>query len=114
MALAALAAYPAYRLGGRESLQSMLFGAGLALTTIVASYLVLVTAFRGAQRIQMVIVLGGFVLRVAMLFGLLALIARMVAVDLGQLVIWLVSFYVVLVIVEAWELAAETRPRRGM
>jgi hypothetical protein len=114
MALAALAAYPAYRLGGRESLQSMLFGAGLALTTIVASYLVLVSAFRGAQRIQMVIVLGGFVLRVAMLFGLLALIARTVAVDLGQLVIWLVSFYVVLVIVEAWELAAETRPQRGM
>ena len=89
----------------------MLFGAGLSLLTIVASYLVLSYTFRNATRIQMLVVLGGFVLRVAMLFGLLALAARTLVVDLDQLVIWLVSFYLVLVVAEAWELAEETRTR---
>jgi hypothetical protein len=112
MGLSALAAYPAYRLGGRESLQSMLLGAGWSLMTIVLSYLILAFAFRNAKQIQMVIVVGGFVVRVAMLFGLLALIARTLVVNLNQLVIWMVSFYMVLVVVEAWELAAEMRRSR--
>ncbi|MFQ5600550.1 MAG: hypothetical protein ACE5G2_08350 [Candidatus Krumholzibacteriia bacterium] len=90
----------------------MLLGAGLSLMTIVVSYLVLLFAFRNVKQIQMLIVLGGFVVRVAMLFGLLALIARTLVADLNQLVIWLVSFYLVLVVAEAWELASETRERR--
>ena len=91
----------------------MLFGAGLAWMTIVVSYVALSYAFRDARRVQMLIVLGGFVLRVAMLFGSLAVIARTLTVDLEQLVLWLVSFYLVLVVAEAWELAAETRTRRA-
>jgi hypothetical protein len=36
----------------------------------------------------------------------------MFVVDLGQLVIWLVAFYMVLVVAEAWSLAAGTRGRQ--
>ena len=49
------------------------------------------------------------VLGLLVLFGLLAWIARTVAVDLSQLVLWLVSFYLVLVIAEAWELSKQIR-----
>lgn len=107
--LAALAAYPAYALGGRESLLSMLIGASLSCLTIVLSYWILVLAFRNVQQIQVLIVVGGFVVRLFILFGLLAWIARTVAVDLSQLVLWLVSFYLVLVIAEAWELSRQVR-----
>jgi hypothetical protein len=107
--LAGLAAYPAYALGGRESLFSMLMGASLSCLTIVLSYWILVLAFRNVQQIQVLIVVGGFVVRLFILFGLLAWIARTIAVDLGQLVLWLVSFYLVLVIAEAWELSRQVR-----
>jgi len=112
MGLCALAAYPAWRFGGRESLQSMLLGAGLGWATVVASYLVLVTAFRRVRQLQVLIVVGGFVVRFAMLFGLLALVSKLFVVDLGQLVIWLVAFYMVLVVTEAWSLASSGRARQ--
>ena len=108
-ALAGLAAYPAYALGGRESLFSMLMGASLSCLTIVLSYWILILAFRNVQQIQVLIVIGGFVVRLVVLFGLLAWIARTVAVDLSQLVLWLVSFYLLLVIAEAWELSRQLR-----
>jgi hypothetical protein len=90
----------------------MLLGAGLGWATVVASYLVLATAFRRARQIQVPIVIGGFVVRFAMLFGLLALVSKLFVVDLGQLVIWLVAFYMVLVVAEAWSLASGTRGRQ--
>jgi hypothetical protein len=90
------------------------FGAGLGWITIVGSYLVLSYAFRDAKRAPVRIVLGGFALRVAMLFGLLWLASRTLVVDLGELVLWAVSFYMLLVVAEAWELAAEARSTRGM
>jgi len=108
-ALAGVAAYPAYALGGHESLLSMILGASLSCLTIVLSYWILVLAFRNVQQIQVLIVVGGFVVRLFILFGLLTWIARTVAVDLSQLVLWLVSFYLVLVIAEAWELSRQVR-----
>jgi len=110
--MCAVAAYPAWRLGGRDSLETMLLGAGLSWATILASYAALVAAFRKVKQIQMLIVLGGFVVRVLMLFGSLALISKTLSVDLGQLVIWLVSFYMVLVVAEAWTLSADARRER--
>jgi hypothetical protein len=88
----------------------MLLGAGLSWMTVVASYLGLLLAFRNVKQIQAVIVLGGFVVRMVMLFGLLALIAKTLTVNLNQLVIWLVTFYLVLVVAEAWMLV--NTPRR--
>jgi hypothetical protein len=90
----------------------MLLGAGLSWGTVLASYGALVVAFRNVKQLQMVIVLGGFLVRMLMLFGLLALIAKTIAVNLNQLVLWLVGFYLVLVVAEAWALSAETRVRR--
>lgn len=84
----------------------MLLGAAFALGTVVASYLLLAFAFRGSRQLQVAIVLGGFVVRVAMLFALLLGIARLAVVDMNQLVLWLVSFYLVLVVAEARELAS--------
>jgi hypothetical protein len=89
----------------------MVLGAGLAWFAVVASYLVLLAAFRNVQRFAVVVVLGGFLVRLAVLFGLLAWISRTWSVDLSRIVLWLVSFYLVLVIAEAWVLAAaERRP----
>ncbi len=81
--------------------------------TIVASYLILSIAFRTAKQLQVIIVVGGFVLRVAILFGLLKLISILLIVDLRQLVIWMMSFYLVLVLAEAWDLAQESRTQRS-
>ena len=89
----------------------MLLGAALSLMTVVVSYLLLAFAFRKSRQLQVAIVLGGFVVRVLMLFALLAGIARFGVVDMNQLVLWLVSFYLVLVVAEARELAAGTRER---
>ena len=89
----------------------MLLGAALSLVTVVASYLLLAFAFRRSRQLQVAIVLGGFVLRVAMLFALLASIARFGVVDMNQLVLWLVGFYLVLVVAEARDLASDAARR---
>jgi len=58
-------------------------------------------------------VVGGFLVRFAVLFGLLTLVSKTLPVNLNHLVLWLVSFYMVLVVVEAWRLSADMRaPRR--
>ena len=87
----------------------MVLGAALSLVTIVISFLLLSFAFRRSRQLQSIIVLGGFVLRVALLFLFLSLVSRTMAVELEEVVLWLVSFYLVLVVVEARELAAEAR-----
>lgn len=89
----------------------MLLGAALSLMTVVVSYLLLAFAFRRSRQLQVAIVLGGFVVRVLMLFALLAGIARFGVVDMNHLVLWLVSFYLVLVVAEARELASGARGR---
>ncbi len=107
--------WPALRFGGRTGLQSMLLAAGLSWLAVVASYVALVLTLRRVAQFQVVIVVGGFLLRFAMLFALLALVSKMLPVDLGQIVLWLVGFYMVLVVAEAWSLsrsAARQRPSR--
>jgi hypothetical protein len=110
--LCALVAYPAYRFGGQESLRIMLLGAALSCATVVASYTFLVLAFRHVRQIQVLIVVGGFVMRFAILFGALMFISKTFVVDLGQLVIWLVGFYMVLVVAEAWFLVSGSAAKR--
>lgn len=110
--LCALLAYPAYRLGGRDGLQNMLLAAGLSWATVVASYIGLVSVFRKAKSIQMVVVVGGFLVRFAVLFGLLTLVSKTLPVNLNHLVLWLVSFYMVLVVAEAWSLSSGLQARR--
>ena len=90
----------------------MLLGAGLSWMTVIASYLGLMLAFRNVKQIQVLIVLGGFLVRLLMLFGILSVIAKTMTVNLNALVIWLVSFYLVLVIAEAYMLSSSTARRR--
>ena len=110
--LAAAAAWPALHFGGPGGLQSMLLAAGLSWLAVVASYLALAAAFRRVAQLQVVIVVGGFLVRFAVLFALLALVAKTLRVDIGQIVLWLVGFYMVLVVAEAWSLSrpASRRP----
>jgi hypothetical protein len=108
-----LAAYPALRFGGREGLQSMLMGAALGWVTIVGSYAAMLLACRNVKHFAVAIVLGGFIVRFALVFALLALISKTLAVDLGPLVLWLVCFYMVLVVAEAVMLASSERRSEG-
>ncbi|HZM14945.1 MAG TPA: hypothetical protein VFE28_02990 [Candidatus Krumholzibacteria bacterium] len=89
----------------------MLLGAGLSWMTITLSYVLLAWVWRRSRQLQVALVTAGFLVRVALLFGLLAWIARTFVVNLNQLVLWLVVFYFVLVVVEARELAAAERQR---
>ena len=105
LALGATLAYPVFRFGGPDGLQSMLVGGALSWVAIVASYFGLLVAFRNVKQFAVLIVLGGFLVRFAILFALLAWISRALDVNLSQTVLWLVGFYMVLVIVEAWSLS---------
>lgn len=109
--LGAAAAWPALHFGGRTSLQSMLLAAGLSWLAVVASYVALGLTLRRVAHFHVVIVVGGFLVRFAMLFGLLALVSKLLPVDLGEIVLWLVGFYMVLVVAEAWSLS-RTSARR--
>lgn len=108
--LGLLAAVPAYRLGGEEALRSLAVGAGLSWFAVLASFIGLSLASK-PQWSPAVIVLGGFVVRLALLFGLLAIVARLWVVNLAHVVLWLVGFYVVLVVAEAVFLTAPERRR---
>lgn len=87
----------------------MSIGAAASVVTIITSYWILSLVFRNARQFQTTIVVGGFVLRLIIFFALLQLVARMLVTDLEQVVLWMVSFYFLLVILEAWWLAAEAR-----
>ena len=52
LALCAAAAYPAYRFGGRESVLSMLLGAGLSWMTITLSYVLLAWVWRRSRQLH--------------------------------------------------------------
>ena len=110
--LGLLAALPAYRLGGIDALRSLAVGAGLSWLAVLASFVGLSLAFRPRWS-PAVIVLGGFVIRLMLLFGLLAMVARLWVVNLAHVVLWLVGFYVVLVVAEAVFLTAPERRREA-
>ncbi len=112
MGLGVLGAIPAYRLGGVDALRSLAVGAGLSWFAVLASYVGLSLAFRPRWS-PAVIVLGGFVIRLALLFGMLAIVARLWVVNLAHVVLWLVGFYVVLVVAEAVFLTAPDRRREA-
>lgn len=90
----------------------MLLGAVLSCATVVASYTILVLAFRHVRQLQVVIVVGGFLIRFVILFVALTVISKTLVVDLGQLVIWIVAFYMVLVVAEAWFLVSSPTAKR--
>jgi hypothetical protein len=111
-ALCALAAWPALRFTGPDGLRDMLLAAGLACAAVVASYLSLVLLFPRVKSQQVLIAVGGFVVRLGLVFALLAVVSKTLPVDLERLVVWMVGFYMVLVVAEALLLGGGRSARR--
>lgn len=109
-ALAVVAGIPTALLGGAEGVSMMGIGAGLSLAVVLGGYGCVRLAFRGNDRYAVKLVVGGFVIRLALLVLAMAALANLTEIDPGRFVLWLVTFYFTLVMAEAWILArAETR-----
>ena len=105
--LAAAAAVPTTILGGVDALSMMGLGAGLGLAIVLGGYYCVQLAFRGPDRYAVKLVVGGFVVRLGLLFAALAVLAAATDIPVSRFVLWLVAFYFVLVLAEAWILARE-------
>jgi hypothetical protein len=107
IALAGLLAIPTGLLGGTEAVLMMSVGAGVGLGVVVLGYWIAALAFRGPDRFATKLVVGGFVVRMLLLFAALAALVAGTDLDPSRFVLWLVSFYFVLIMVEAFLLARE-------
>lgn len=87
----------------------MSLGAGLALVVVLGGWWIARLAFRGPDVFATKLVVGGFIVRMAML--VLAMFALIAVTDIepGRFVLWLVSFYFALILVEGWILARENQ-----
>ncbi len=106
--LAGILAIPTGLTGGREAVLMMSVGAGVGLGTVVLGYWIAALAFRGPDRFATKLVVGGFVVRMALLFLTMAALVLGTDLDPSRFVLWLVTFYFVLIMVEAWLLARES------
>jgi hypothetical protein len=107
--LAAAAAVPTILLGGPEAIAMMAVGAGASLVTVVGGFWLAQLAFRGPDRFATKLVVGGFVTRMVLLFGLVTALVAAAGLRLAAFVLWLVGFYFALILVEAWMLARPAR-----
>lgn len=112
LGLAALAAAPTAILGGADALRHMALGAGAALATVLGGYWLARLAFRGPDRFATKLVVGGFITRMILLFGIAAAVVLATGADPASFVLWLVSFYFALILVEAWILARQPQETR--
>ena len=108
--LAGLLAIPTGLMGGGDAVLMMIVGAGVALGVVVFGFWIAALAFRGPDRFATKLVVGGFVVRLFLLFVALAGIVAGTDLDPSRFVLWLVSFYFVLIMVEAFLLAREGMP----
>ncbi|GJM43712.1 MAG: hypothetical protein DHS20C21_05540 [Gemmatimonadota bacterium] len=105
--LAAAAAIPATLLGGTEALGMMGVGAGLGLVSVVGGWWIAQFAFRGPDMFATKLVVGGFIVRIALLILTMSALVAVTGIEVQRFVLWLVAFYFALVLVEAWTLARE-------
>jgi len=110
IALAGLLAIPTGLAGGVDAVFMMAVGAGVGLAVVVGGYWIAALAFRGPDRFATKLVVGGFVIRLLLLFLVLAALVAGTDLDPSRFVLWLVSFYFVLIMVEAFLLAREGMP----
>jgi hypothetical protein len=115
LALAGLLAIPTGLIGGIDAVLMMAVGAGIGLGTVVAGFWVAQVALRGPDRFGTKLVVGGFVIRMLLLFGCVWAILAATDLDPTRFALWLVTFYFVLIMVEAVLLAKEQtgRPEEG-
>jgi len=105
VALAGAAAIPTMLIGGTEAVGMMAVGAGLGLFAVLGGYYCNRLVFRGPDRYAVKIAVGGFLVRIALLILSLFLVVRLTGARPERFVLWLVAFYVILVMAEAWVLA---------
>ncbi|MCA9729216.1 MAG: hypothetical protein KC729_16130 [Candidatus Eisenbacteria bacterium] len=112
--MAAILAIPTGLVGGADAVVMMAIGAGVGLATVVAGYYVARFAFRGPDRFATKLVVGGFMVRMVLLFGAMAALMAATDLDPSRFVLWLVTFYFVLILVEAFLFARSgTRDAAG-
>jgi hypothetical protein len=105
--LVVVAGIPTAILGGTEALGRMALGAAVSLASVLGGYYLARFAFRGPDRFATKLVVGGFITRMVLLFGISAAVVAATGVDPSAFVMWLVSFYFALILVEAWILARQ-------
>jgi hypothetical protein len=108
LALAVVAGIPTARIGGTDELLMMGLGAGVALVSVLGGYFIAQMAFRGPDRFASKLVLGGFLIRLVLLALTMTVIVTVTRIPLSRFVLWLVAFYFVLLMAEAWILARES------
>jgi hypothetical protein len=103
--LAGAAAIPTVKIGGSDALAMMALGAGAALFAVLGGWFVAKLAFRGPDRFATKLVVGGFLVRLILLFLTMTVLVLVTGVQLSRFVLWLVSFYFAMLMAEAWILA---------
>jgi hypothetical protein len=105
--LAAVAAIPTGLIGGLEAISMMGVGAGAGLAIVVGGYYCAQLAFRGPDPYAVKIVVGGFLVRLVLLGLTLTAFVAVTDTPPARFVLWLIAFYFLLVLAEAWILARE-------
>jgi hypothetical protein len=105
--LAAVGTIPAMALGGRHALGMMALGALTAWGCVLGGWWIARFAFRGPDVFATKLVVGGFIVRVGLLILTMVTLVAATGIEPGGFVLWLVSFYFALLLVEAWILARE-------
>ena len=107
--LAGAAAIPTGLLGGAHALGMMGLGAALGLVSVLGGCWIARFAFRGPDVFATKLVVGGFIIRIALLVLAMSALVAVTGIELGRFVLWLVTFYFALILAEAWVLARESR-----
>jgi len=105
--LAGVAAIPTATLGGDAALGMMSLGAGMALAVVLGGWWIARLAFRGPDVFATKLVVGGFLVRMILLVLAMFALVAVTDIELSRFVLWLVTFYFALILVEAWILARE-------
>ena len=105
--LAAVAAVPTAWIAGTDELAMLGLGAGVALVVVLGGWFIARVALRGPDRFATKLVVGGFLIRLALLFLVLTALVGAGGVPPARFVLWLVSFYFALIMAEAWMLARD-------
>jgi len=107
LALAGVATIPAMALGGSGALGMMALGALIAWACVLGGWWIARFAFRGPDVFATKLVVGGFIVRMGLLILTMVALVAVTGIEPGRFVLWLVSFYFALILVEAWILARE-------
>lgn len=104
-----LAGVPATLIGGADTLAMVGVGAALALLIVLGGYGIARLVFRGPDRYAVKLAVGGFLVRLVLLVLSLVAFVAITGLDPERFVLWVVTFYFVLVMAEAWMLARAER-----